>query len=88
MLDIQIEPTKLEGVTIITPKISRDFRGYFAETFRQDVFDELLAGSPFAQDNHAFSTEANIVRGFIFKVLLSLKRNRFASYAVEFLTSW
>jgi dTDP-4-dehydrorhamnose 3,5-epimerase len=91
MLDeMKIKPTDLDGVAIITPRIFRDSRGYFTETFRQGIFDELSAGVQFVQDNQAFSIEANVVRGLHFQSppfaqakLIRVLRGRILDVAVD-----
>jgi dTDP-4-dehydrorhamnose 3,5-epimerase len=64
---MKIDKTKLDGVLIVTPNIIKDERGYFAETFRQDVFDNSSANVSFVQDNQALSVKANVVRGLHFQ---------------------
>lgn len=64
---MKIEETPIDGVLLITPKLIRDERGYFCETFRQDVFDGLHAGVAFVQDNQALSVDAGVVRGLHFQ---------------------
>jgi dTDP-4-dehydrorhamnose 3,5-epimerase len=64
---MKIETNKIDGIVVITPKIFRDARGYFIETFRQDIFKSLSPDNRFIQDNQAFSIEANVVRGLHFQ---------------------
>ena len=54
--------TSIEGVWIIQPKRFGDARGYFSETFRQDLFDEHIGHVDFIQDNESFSTRG-VLRG-------------------------
>ena len=54
--------TNIEGVWIIQPKRFGDARGYFSETFRQDLFDENIGHVDFIQDNESFSTRG-VLRG-------------------------
>lgn len=54
-------PTRLDGPVLIRPTIHRDERGFFHETWRRSVAEEL--GLPeFVQDNHSRSTRG-ILRG-------------------------
>ena len=55
--------TKLEGCFIIEPKIIRDERGYFMESFNANRFQEGI-GKPinFVQDNQSFSSKG-VLRG-------------------------
>ena len=54
--------TALEGVTIIEPRIFKDTRGYFFESFSQKEFDEKVMPIRFVQDNESMSTK-NVIRG-------------------------
>lgn len=56
-------PTKLEGCFIIEPKIIRDERGYFMESFNENTFQKGIGQSVhFVQDNQSFSTKG-VLRG-------------------------
>ena len=56
-------PTKLEGCFIIEPKIIKDDRGYFMESYNEKTFQDAL-GQPihFVQDNQSFSSKG-VLRG-------------------------
>lgn len=56
-------PTELEGCFIIEPKIIKDERGYFMESFNEMTF-QLGVGQPvhFVQDNQSFSARG-VLRG-------------------------
>lgn len=58
--------TKLSGVVILEPKIFRDSRGFFLETWHRDRY--IGAGLPadFVQDNVSFSTQG-VLRGLHFQ---------------------
>lgn len=58
--------TEIEGVWIIQPKRYGDVRGYFTETFRQDLFDAHIGHVHFVQDNESFSTRG-VLRGLHFQ---------------------
>ncbi len=55
-------------VMVITPKKFGDSRGYFMETFREDLFQEEAGPVRFVQDNRSFSAEAGTVRGLHFQL--------------------
>lgn len=59
-------PTRLEGPILVQPTIHRDVRGFFAETYRTEVFTELGIGEEWVQDNHSRSSRG-IVRGMHFQ---------------------
>lgn len=54
--------TSIPDVKIIEPKVFGDERGFFMETFRSDVFQEITGAKAFVQDNHSKSTHG-ILRG-------------------------
>lgn len=64
---MDFESTSLPGVTVITPKIFQDERGFFMETYREDIFRQELGIDPeFVQDNHSRSV-MNTLRGLHFQ---------------------
>jgi len=64
---MQIEETKLEGCFIIRPKVFEDSRGYFFESFNQELFEKTIGSSVnFIQDNEAMSNYG-VVRGLHFQ---------------------
>jgi dTDP-4-dehydrorhamnose 3,5-epimerase len=59
--------TRLDGPVLIRPKVFRDERGFFHESYRRNVFSELGIPDEFVQDNHSRS-DKGIVRGMHFQV--------------------
>lgn len=59
---MKVEKTKLEGVLLVTPKVFGDDRGFFMETYNQQVAAELGLPSQFVQDNHSKSSYG-VLRG-------------------------
>lgn len=60
---MQVERLAIPEVIVLTPKVFRDERGFFSESYSQRAF--AAAGIPdlFVQDNHAMSLETGVVRG-------------------------
>lgn len=56
----------LPGVLLLSPKIFRDDRGFFRETFRKSVYETWGVGAEFVQDNHSYSTQG-VLRGMHFQ---------------------
>ena len=52
---------------ILSPKVHRDHRGFFLESFREEFFQCLDDPVRFVQDNHARSEEAGVLRGLHFQ---------------------
>ena len=50
---MQIIPTSIPEVVIIEPRIFRDGRGYFFESFSEQRFAELVTPTHFVQDNES-----------------------------------
>lgn len=63
---MQVIPTELPGVVILEPRLFRDDRGYFFESYSQREFDEKVAPVRFVQDNESRSTYG-VVRGLHFQ---------------------
>ena len=57
---------EISGVWVIEPVLHGDARGYFAETFRQDLFDRAVGHVDFVQDNESVSVRG-VVRGLHFQ---------------------
>lgn len=56
-------PTKLKGCFILEPKVIKDDRGYFVETYNKKVFDSGVGQNiNFVQDNQSFSSKG-VLRG-------------------------
>jgi dTDP-4-dehydrorhamnose 3,5-epimerase len=52
--------TSLEEVWELQPKVFRDARGFFTETYHQTRYDELGIHGPFVQDNHSRSSKGTL----------------------------
>jgi len=65
---LQIEPTRLAGVIVITPRRFVDARGFFEETWNRKALEAGGVTLPeFVQDNHSFSAQRGTVRGLHFQ---------------------
>jgi len=64
---MQVLKTSIEGLLILEPKIFGDHRGYFLESFNDNVFSALIGTKvSFVQDNESMSNK-NVVRGLHFQ---------------------
>ncbi len=63
---MDIIKTDIEGVVIIEPRIFKDSRGYFFESFSKREFDEKVAPVDFVQDNESCSSYG-VMRGLHFQ---------------------
>ncbi|OJU35571.1 MAG: dTDP-4-dehydrorhamnose 3,5-epimerase [Bacteroidales bacterium 45-6] len=63
---MEIIRTQIEGVVIIEPRIFKDDRGYFFESFSQREFEEKVLKTNFVQDNESKSAYG-VLRGLHFQ---------------------
>ncbi len=63
---MQVIQTEIQGVVIIEPRLFRDDRGCFFESYSQREFDEKVAPIRFVQDNESRSTYG-VLRGLHFQ---------------------
>ncbi len=60
--------TGLPGLALLEPKVFRDERGFFLETYSEASFAALGIGVRFVQDNHAYSKCQGVLRGLHFQL--------------------
>lgn len=63
---MEVVKTEIEGVVIIEPRIFKDERGYFYESFSQREFEEKVCRTTFVQDNQSKSSYG-VLRGLHFQ---------------------
>ncbi len=63
---MEVIKTAIDGVVIIEPKVFKDARGYFFESFSQREFDEKVRPINFVQDNESMSSYG-VMRGLHFQ---------------------
>ncbi len=59
--------TELPGVLLIQPRVWRDDRGFFLETYHAAKFAQLGVQDTFVQDNHSLSTR-DTLRGLHYQL--------------------
>ncbi len=62
-----IETTSLSGVLIFTPRVFKDTRGFFCESYNYDVWRSAGIDTVFVQDNHSRSVR-HTIRGLHFQL--------------------
>ena len=60
---MHIRETGLPGLFLLIPKVHKDGRGFFLESFREAFFQSLPDPIHFIQDNHVRSEDAGVLRG-------------------------
>jgi len=63
-----IEKTFINDLLIINTKKIEDTRGFFSETFKQEIFNSNGIDINFVQDNHSLSKKKNTLRGLHFQL--------------------
>ena len=63
---MEVIKTAIEGVFILEPRVFKDARGYFFESFSQRDFDRLVGPITFVQDNESKSSYG-VMRGLHFQ---------------------
>ena len=63
---MEVIKTAIEGLVIIEPKVFKDARGYFFESFSQREFEEKVRKINFVQDNESMSSYG-VMRGLHFQ---------------------
>lgn len=64
--DMEVLRTYIEGIIIIEPRLFKDGRGYFFESFNQREFEEKVCKTTFVQDNESKSSYG-VIRGLHFQ---------------------
>jgi dTDP-4-dehydrorhamnose 3,5-epimerase len=63
-----IEPTALPDVLVLTPRVHRDERGFFAESYNKRAFAQAVGSDvDFVQDNHSLSMRG-VLRGLHYQL--------------------
>ena len=60
-------PTSLSGAFILEPRVFRDERGFFFESYNQRIMADAGITDNFVQDNHSCSSH-NVLRGLHYQV--------------------
>ena len=63
---MEFRETKIKGVYILQPKVFKDPRGYFFESYSKREFDSVIPGVEFVQDNESCSSKG-VLRGLHFQ---------------------
>jgi dTDP-4-dehydrorhamnose 3,5-epimerase len=57
---MRVRETTLPGVLIVEPRVFRDARGFFVETWHEQRYAEAGIGAHFVQDNHSRSVKGTV----------------------------
>ena len=65
---MDVTALEIPDVKLIKPKIFRDERGFFSETYSKPALKAAGLDVEFVQDNHSLSRERGVVRGLHFQI--------------------
>src|SRR5438105_4700646 len=65
-LIMEVSDLRLQGLKLIKPRVFKDHRGFFLETFQQSSYEKMGIADPFVQDNHSYSRKG-CIRGMHFQ---------------------
>ena len=63
---MEVIKTPLQGLLVIEPKVFKDHRGYFYESYNAEAFKQAGIDAVFVQDNQSLS-QKGILRGLHFQ---------------------
>jgi dTDP-4-dehydrorhamnose 3,5-epimerase len=64
---MEVQPSTIADVLVITPKIFSDERGFFLESYQLETYRSAGLTAPFIQDNHSGS-KRNVLRGLHYQI--------------------
>src|SRR4051812_22071315 len=65
---MEVTPTAIPDVKLITPKRHGDHRGFFSEIYSAAALRQHEIETVFVQDNHSLSAEVGVVRGLHYQL--------------------
>jgi dTDP-4-dehydrorhamnose 3,5-epimerase len=65
---MNVQSLAIPDVKLLTPRIFRDERGFFSETWNRSALTAAGVAADFVQDNHSLSRQKGVVRGLHFQV--------------------
>lgn len=64
---LQVTPTAIPDVLLLQPKLFRDGRGFFYESYNDRLWQEIGITAHFVQDNHSCSSQ-RVLRGLHYQI--------------------
>lgn len=65
---MKVIPLKLEGAKVIEPVVHGDHRGFFMESYNEQVMKQNGINHDFIQDNQSLSVETGVIRGLHYQL--------------------
>lgn len=63
---MEVIDLRLQGLKLVKPKVFKDSRGFFLESYKQPAYDKIGIREHFQQDNHSYS-QKDCIRGMHFQ---------------------
>lgn len=65
---MNLSPLKLDGAVILEPVVHGDHRGFFMESYNEQVMKQLGVSYDFIQDNQSLSADPGVLRGLHYQL--------------------
>lgn len=65
---MKLTPLKLEGASLLEPVVHGDHRGFFMESYNEQVMKQLGVNYNFIQDNQSLSVDPGVLRGLHYQL--------------------
>lgn len=65
---MKVTPLQLQGASILEPVVHGDNRGFFMESFNEEVMHKLGVNYNFIQDNQSLSADVGVLRGLHYQL--------------------
>ncbi|ETT65588.1 dTDP-4-dehydrorhamnose 3,5-epimerase [Paenibacillus odorifer] len=65
---MKVIPLQLFGANLIEPVVHGDNRGFFMESYNEEIMNKLGITHNFIQDNHSLSAEVGVLRGLHYQL--------------------
>ncbi|GAS84708.1 dTDP-4-dehydrorhamnose 3,5-epimerase [Paenibacillus amylolyticus] len=65
---MKVTALKLEGAKILEPKVHGDHRGFFMESYNDQIMKDNGVNYSFIQDNQSLSVETGVIRGLHYQL--------------------
>ncbi|AIQ76757.1 MULTISPECIES: dTDP-4-dehydrorhamnose 3,5-epimerase [Paenibacillus] len=65
---MKVTPLQLQGASILEPVVHGDNRGFFMESYNEEIMHKLGVNYQFIQDNQSLSAEVGVLRGLHYQL--------------------
>ncbi|WP_019915142.1 dTDP-4-dehydrorhamnose 3,5-epimerase [Paenibacillus sp. HW567] len=65
---MKVTPLKLQGAILLEPVVHGDNRGFFMESYNEEVMQKVGVNYKFIQDNQSLSAEVGVLRGLHYQL--------------------